>query len=61
MMGTSQHLRMYNNSYFKINLLLVTFPFIAREGILRKKHSCGFIFSKLCYTPIFLIHIFSIK
>ena len=28
---------------------------------LRKKHSCGFILSKLCYTPIFLIHIFSIK
>ena len=27
----------------------------------KKKHSCGFIFSKLCHTPIFLIHIFSIK
>ena len=61
MMGTSQHLRMYNNIYFKINLLLVTFPFIAREGISRKKHSCGFTFSKLCYTSIFFIHIFSIK
>ena len=24
-----------------------------REGFLRK-HSCGFIFFKLCYTPIFL-------
>ena len=32
-----------------------------REVFLRKKHSCGFIFSKLCSTPIFLIHIFSIK
>ena len=37
---------------------------IIRENwrrFLRKKHSCGF--SKLCYTPIFLIHvhIFSIK
>ena len=32
-----------------------------REGFFKKKHSCGFIFSKLCYTPIFLIHIFSIK
>ena len=33
------------------------------EKIFKKKHSCGFIFSKLCYTPIFLIHvhIFSIK
>ena len=30
---------------------------------LKKKHSCGFIFSKLRHTPIFLIHvnIFSIK
>ena len=27
----------------------------------KKKHSCGLVFSKLCYTPIFLIHIFSIK
>ena len=28
-----------------------------REGF-KKKHSCGFlIFSKLCYTPIFLIHL----
>ena len=31
------------------------------EKVFKKKHSSGFIFSKLCYTPIFLIHIFSIK
>ena len=27
------------------------------EKVFKKKHSCGFIFSKLCYTPIFLIHV----
>ena len=27
---------------------------ITTEGFLRKKHSCGFIFSKQCYTQIFL-------
>ena len=34
-----------------------------RKGFFKKKHSCGFSFSKLCHTPIFLIHvnIFSIK
>ena len=26
------------------------------EKFFKKKDSCGFIFSKLCYTPIFLIH-----
>ena len=31
------------------------------ETVFKKKHSCGFIFSKVCYIPIFLIHIFSIK
>ena len=30
---------------------------ITRESVFEKKHSCGFIFSKLCYTPIFLVHI----
>ena len=35
---------------------------ITREGFLRKYiELCGFTFSKLCYAPIFLIHIFSIK
>ena len=32
---------------------------ITREGFEEKR--CGFIFSILCYTPIFLIHIFYIK
>ena len=26
-----------------------------RESFSKKKHSCGVIFSKLCYTPILLI------
>ena len=45
------------------NTVNVTNTIITREGFLKKKHSYGFIFSKLCYTPIFLIHvhIFSIK
>ena len=34
---------------------------ITREGFLRKKHSCSSIFSKLCFTPIFLIHIFPLN
>ena len=34
--------------------------FKTREGFLRK-NSCVFIFFKLCYAPIFLIHIFSIN
>ena len=36
---------------------------ITREGFFIKKPSCGFVFSKLCYTPIFLIHVhvFSIE
>ena len=32
-----------------------------REGFFKNKHSCGFIFSKLCKTLIFLMHIFSIN
>ena len=32
-----------------------------REDFFKKKHGCGFIFSKLYYTSTFLIHIFSIS
>ena len=50
-----------------LNTLQPTLPIpelrlkIKLEKVFKKKHSCGFISSKLCYTPIFLIHIFSIK
>ena len=53
-----------NRSIYNFNLLkFVVETKLTREGFFKKKHSCGFIFSKLCYTPIFLIHvhIFSIK
>ena len=32
-----------------------------REGCFKTKHSCGFIFSKLWYKLIYLMHIFSIN
>ena len=46
-----------------ITLKNITLILKELEKVFKKKHSCGFIFSKLCHTPIFLIHvnIFSIK
>ena len=33
---------------------------VQREKVFKKNHSCRFIlFSKLCYAPIFFIHLFS--
>ena len=50
-----------NNSKDKLWKMFIENYNFKLEKVFKKKHSCGFIFSKLCYTPIFLIPIFSIK
>ena len=46
----------FDKAKVRNNYSLNSNVFKTRKGLkFRKKHSCGLIFSKMCYTPLFII------